>query len=134
MKKELLAQLKKTFRPEFLGRIDDTIVFTRLQKDEVRQIAARLMDQVVERLRRAGLEASYDGALLDHLAEIGFDPDYGARPLRRAVQTRIEDLAAMELLEGHVKKGDCVLFTLDDDGVLLKKTEDREPAFAPALS
>lgn len=134
MKKELLAQLKKTFRPEFLGRIDDTIVFARLQKDEVRQIAARLMDQVVERLRQAGLEASYDGALLDHLAEIGFDPDYGARPLRRAVQTRIEDLAAMELLEGHVKKGDCVLFTLDDDGVLLKKTEDREPAFAPALS
>lgn len=92
MKKELLAQLKKAFRPEFLNRIDDTIVFTRLQKDEIRQIAARLMDQVVERLRQAGLEASYDDALLDHLAESGFDPDYGARPLRRAIQSQIEDL------------------------------------------
>ena len=134
MKKELLTQLKKAFRPEFLGRIDDTIVFTRLQKDEIRQIAARLMDQVVERLRQAGLEASYDDALLDHLAESGFDPDYGARPLRRAIQSQIEDLAAMELLEGHVKKGEHVLFTLRDGEVLLEKAEDREPAFAPALS
>ena len=134
MKKELLAQLKKAFRPEFLNRIDDTIVFTRLQKDEIRQIAARLMDQVVERLRQAGLEASYDDALLDHLAESGFDPDYGARPLRRAIQSQIEDLAAMELLEGHVKKGEHVLFTLRDGEVLLEKAEDWEPAFAPALS
>lgn len=134
MKKELLAQLKKAFRPEFLNRIDDTIVFTRLQKDEIRQIAARLMDQVVERLRQAGLEASYDDALLDHLAESGFDPDYGARPLRRAIQSQIEDLAAMELLEGHVKKGEHVLFTLRDGEVLLEKAENREPAFAPALS
>ena len=134
MKKELLAQLKKAFHPEFLNRIDDTIVFTRLQKDEIRQIAARLMDQVVERLRPAGLEASYDDALLDHLAESGFDPDYGARPLRRAIQSQIEDLAAMELLEGHVKKGEHVLFTLRDGEVLLEKAEDREPAFAPALS
>lgn len=134
MKKELLTQLKKAFRPEFLNRIDDTIVFTRLQKDEIRQIAARLMDQVVERLRPAGLEASYDDALLDHLAESGFDPDYGARPLRRAIQSQIEDLAAMELLEGHVKKGEHVLFTLRDGEVLLEKAEDREPAFAPALS
>ena len=134
MKKELLAQLKKAFRPEFLNRIDDTIVFTRLQKEEIRQIAARLMDQVVERLRQAGLEASYDGALLDHLAESGFDPDYGARPLRRAIQSQIEDLAAMELLEGHVKKGEHVLFTLRDGEVLLEKAEDWKPAFAPALS
>ena len=134
MKKELLAQLKKAFRPEFLNRIDDTIVFTRLQKDEIRQIAARLMDQVVEWLRPAGLEASYDDALLDHLAESGFDPDYGARPLRRAIQSQIEDLAAMELLEGHVKKGEHVLFTLRDGEVLLEEAEDREPAFAPALS
>lgn len=134
MKKELLAQLKKAFRPEFLNRIDDTIVFTRLQKDEIRQIAARLMDQVVDRLRPAGLEASYDDALLDHLAESGFDPDYGARSLRRAIQSQIEDLAAMELLEGHVKKGEHVLFTLRDGEVLLEKAEDREPAFAPALS
>ena len=134
MKKELLAQLKKAFRPEFLNRIDDTIVFTRLQKDEIRQIAARLMDQVVERLRQTGLEASYDDALLDHLAESGFDPDYGARPLRRAIQSQIEDLAAMELLEGHVKKGEHVLFTLRDGEVLLEKAEDREPSFAPALS
>lgn len=134
MKKELLAQLKKAFRPEFLNRIDDTIVFTRLQKDEIRQIAARLMDQVVERLRPAGLEASYDDALLDHLAESGFDPDYGARPLRRAIQSQIEDLAAMELLEGHVKKGEHVLFTLRDGEVLLEREENREPAFAPALS
>ena len=134
MKKELLTQLKKAFRPEFLNRIDDTIVFTRLQKEEIHQIAARLMDQVVERLRQAGLEASYDDALLDHLAESGFDPDYGARPLRRAIQSQIEDLAAMELLEGHVKKGEHVLFTLRDGEVLLEKAEDREPAFAPALS
>ena len=134
MKKELLAQLKKAFRPEFLNRIDDTIVFTRLQKEEIRQIAARLMDQVADRLRQAGLEASYDDALLDHLAESGFDPDYGARPLRRAIQSQIEDLAAMELLEGHVKKGEHVLFTLRDGEVLLEKAEDREPAFAPALS
>ena len=134
MKKELLAQLKKAFRPEFLNRIDDTIVFTRLQKDEICQIAARLMNQVVERLRQTGLEASYDDALLYHLAESGFDPDYGARPLRRAVQSQIEDLAAMELLEGHVKKGEHVLFTLRDGEVLLEREENRKPAFAPALS
>ena len=134
MKKELLAQLKKAFRPEFLNRIDDTIVFTRLQKDEICQIAARLMNQVVERLRQTGLEASYDDALLDHLAESGFDPDYGARPLRRAVQSQIEDLAAMELLEGHVKKGEHVLFTLRDGEVLLEREENRKPAFAAALS
>ena len=132
--KKLMEPLKKTFRPEFLGRIDDIILFSPLKKEEIRQIAALLMEETAERLKCAGLDASYDEALLDHLSQIGFHPDYGVRPLRRAVQTQIEDLAAMALLEGRVEKGQAVRFTFCAGEIRLEKPEAKAPAALSALS
>ena len=135
MKDQLKEALKRTFRPEFLNRIDDIVIFNQLTQPEIQQIAGKLLDQEVKRLAQAGVQAEYDQAVLEHLAQAGFDPVYGARPLRRAIQAQVEDLAAMEILEGRLKQGDKALISAADGAVTIAalppKQQEERPEEAP---
>lgn len=118
IKEEVLGELKNTVRPEFLNRIDDVIVFSRLSEDEIAQIAGSMLAQVAARMQENGIEMDWTDAAKRHLAKAGFDPVYGARPLRRAVTNQVEDLVAESMLKGEIKSGDHV--TLDEgDGKLI---------------
>lgn len=105
LKKSLLDALKAAFKPEFLNRVDDIIVFNRLEKDEIRVIAGKMVAQVATRLKNIGVEVEFGDDVLDEVASSGYSQEYGARPLRRAIQTQIEDLAATKLLDGTIKRG-----------------------------
>ncbi|MBQ1272697.1 MAG: AAA family ATPase, partial [Clostridia bacterium] len=104
----VMGELKHTFRPEFLNRIDDMIVFSQLRKEDIRQIALRLTEQVTKRLSEMGITLSLTDEALDLLADKGFDAAYGARPLRRAIQSLVEDPLAEKMLSETFVKGDRV--------------------------
>ncbi len=98
----VMSELKKAFRPEFLNRVDEIIVFNQLTKDEIREIASRMLEKLSERLRTMEIEMSFSPEVVTMAADAGFDPVYGARPLRRAIQTKIEDKLSEQILEGVV--------------------------------
>ena len=104
---KVMAELKRTFRPEFLNRVDDTIVFRRLTREDVTKIASVMTATMEKRMESLGVKMTISAEALSLLAEKGYDPVYGARPLRRAVRTLLEDLAAEKLLAGELKGGDC---------------------------
>ncbi len=106
IREKVMAELKRAFKPEFLNRIDEIIVFSQLTKEDIRRITSNMLRDVAARLEKLGIELSADEAAVDLLADSGFDPVYGARPLRRAIQSAVEDKAAERLLEGTVKQGD----------------------------
>lgn len=120
---DVMDQLKRTFRPEFLNRIDDIIVFSQLNRDDIREIAKRLTRSVSNRLSSLGINLSVDDSALDILADKGFDVSYGARPLKRAIQSLIEDKIAERMLEGSVKNGDSITAFASDGNIDFKKTE-----------
>lgn len=100
----VMADLKKTFKPEFLNRIDEIIVFNQLQKDDIKEIARRMLKTLKKRLSDLDIDAEFTEDAITALAEAGFDKDYGARPLRRAIQQKIEDPLSELLLEDKIKK------------------------------
>lgn len=110
---EYANQLKRLFRPEFLNRIDEIIVFDTLSKEEVRQIVMLLMNDISSRLIELGFTAELTEAAAAHLAEIGYDPNYGARPLRRLLQRRVENELSKRLLKGEYRTGDHVEIDYD---------------------
>lgn len=110
---EYANQLKRLFRPEFLNRIDEIIVFDTLSKDEVRQIVMLLMNDVSSRLVELGFTAELTPAAAAHLADIGYDANYGARPLRRLLQRRVENELSKRLLKGEYRTGDHILIDYD---------------------
>ena len=120
---DVMDQLKRTFRPEFLNRIDDIIVFSQLNKDNIKEIAGRLVKSVSNRLSTLGITLTVDSSALDILADKGFDISYGARPLKRAIQSLIEDKIAEKMLEGSVKNGDSITAFASEDKIDFKKTE-----------
>ena len=123
IKEDVMGELKNAVRPEFLNRIDDIIVFNRLSEDEIAQIADNMLRQVAARMQDMEITMDWTDAAKKHLAKAGFDPIYGARPLRRAVTNEVEDLVAEESLEGHIKSGQHV--TLDEaDGKLVLRQAD----------
>ena len=105
---DVTDQLKKTFRPEFLNRIDEIIVFSQLSKDDIKEIAGRLTKSVCARLKTLGINMTVDDSATELLAEKGFDVSYGARPLKRAIQSMIEDKISEKMLDGSIKEGDSV--------------------------
>lgn len=109
VKAQVISELKKAFKPEFLNRIDETVVFHRLTKNDTELIAETLLEKVKQRAAKRGIALSFSHEVLLHLVEIGFDSKYGARPLRRAIQTLVEDKLAEEILSGRVKDGDELL-------------------------
>ncbi len=100
----VMADLKKTFKPEFLNRVDEIIVFNQLQKDDIKEIARRMLKTLKKRLSDLDIDAEFTEDAITALAEAGFDKDYGARPLRRAIQQKIEDPLSELLLEDKIKK------------------------------
>ena len=127
IKEEVLADLKQAFRPELLNRIDDIIVFNRLTEDEIAQIADGMLRAVAARMTDMEITMTWTDAAKKHLAGAGFDPIYGARPLRRAIQSQVEDLVAEEFLKGTIARGQSVVLDEQDDKLTLHPA-DAEPA------
>ncbi|MCX7615129.1 MAG: AAA family ATPase, partial [Clostridiales bacterium] len=121
MRLEVLGELKKAFRPEFLNRVDDIIVFHQLTQNEIKEISKNMLKQVALRVKELGITLTWDDSAEEHLAKAGFDPVYGARPLRRAIQSQVEDLAAEKMLEGNIKPDDAILLTEKDGALQLVK-------------
>ena len=127
----VMADLKRTFRPEFLNRIDEIIVFRQLTEDNIRQIARRMLDVTGARMAQQGITLAADDDAVAELARDGFDPQYGARPLRRAIQSMVEDAVAEKMLEGQLKSGDTAHVRLRDGKVVIE-SEAAPAAEAPA--
>ena len=109
MKGSVMEEVRRIFKPEFLNRIDETIVFHSLTKDEIFQITGLLLSELQKRCtEQLQITLKVSGAVKKHISEAGFDDKYGARPLRRAVQSQIEDALAGEILDGKIKAGDTV--------------------------
>lgn len=114
VKELVLSELKNTFRPEFLNRVDDIIVFSKLEKNEIEEIAEKMLENLSERTKNINITLSFDKSVKSALAEIGFDAVYGARPLRREIQNKIEDTLSEKLLDKTIKNGDNVLCSFKD--------------------
>lgn len=108
IKSDVMGEVKKAFRPEFLNRVDDIIVFHQLSDENIKEITALMLDSLAKRLLANGIEAKFSEKAISEVAGRGFDPIYGARPIRRAIQSDIEDLIAEEMLEGKVSEGDRI--------------------------
>ncbi len=108
IKEAVLGEMKKLFKPEFLNRVDDIIVFSKLTNDDIRNIAVRLMKGLVERLKEMDIEIEFTDGAITAVADAGFDEVYGARPLKRAIQSKIEDTISEKMLDGSIKSGSKV--------------------------
>ncbi len=115
VKELVLGELKSTFRPEFLNRVDDIIVFEKLQKSEIEEIAEKMLNNLSNRTKNLNIELEFEPSVKSELAEIGFDAVYGARPLRREIQNKIEDKLSEKLLDKTIKNGDKVLCSFKND-------------------
>lgn len=121
MKSNVMGELKKSFRPEFLNRIDDIIVFHPLTEADIKEIVKLMLRVLVKRLEANNIKLEVSEAATEHLAKKGFDPLFGARPLRRAIQSMIEDRLAEEMLEGKIKAGDSIVVDLEEDKIVVIK-------------
>ena len=120
-------ELKQYFRPEFLNRLDEIIVFRQLQKDEIKEIADILLKEVFSRLTEQGITLEVTDSFKERLVEEGYNPSYGARPLRRAIMRLLEDVLAEEILGGSIKDGDTAIVDIDEEGkVKVLPGEQRE--------
>jgi ATP-dependent Clp protease ATP-binding subunit ClpC len=128
MKEKVLAAMKNVFRPEFINRLDATIVFHALTKMHIREIVTNEMKQVIEQVRTKGVSLELTDAALDWLGEKGYDPVFGARPLRRVIQNEIEDRLSEALLEERFSEGDKVKVDVQNEEIVLVNVS--EPALA----
>ena len=123
MKQNVMGALKETFRPEFLNRVDDIIVFNKLGDDDIKKIASLMLDEVKARISQRGITVSFSDEVTSLLAKEGFDPVYGARPLRRAIVRRVEDGLSEEILSGRIGEGDSVTAELRDGSIVYEKAD-----------
>jgi ATP-dependent Clp protease ATP-binding subunit ClpC len=122
MKDNLLNEMKKTFRPEFLNRVDGVVVFHSLTKEQIRQIVDLMLASVTQQLQEKGIALEVTAAAKDFLGEKGYDEVYGARPLRRAIQDMVEDKLSEDLLRGKFQSGDTVVVDLEGDQIVVHPT------------
>ena len=120
IEKKVMDEVKKAFKPEFLNRIDEIIVFDRLSEDNIKDIAHLLMNSLKERLKENEIEVNFSDEAIAQIAKEGFDPVYGARPLRRAIQSRIEDMLSEEIIDGNVKSGDKITVDFQNEKFVVK--------------
>lgn len=121
LKETVTEEMKKAFRPEFLNRIDETIVFAHLSQEEIRQIVDLMLKDLFKRLAERELSVEVTDEVKDHLAKNGYSEAYGARPLRRLIQRKIEDMLAEEILSGKYAQGDTIVIKLADDKIAFEK-------------
>ena len=115
MKDKVMEELKKAFRPEFLNRLDEIIVFHSLEKEHLKQIVTLMSEQLTERLKEQEIDLELTEAAKEKITEEGFDPEYGARPLRRALQKFVEDRLSEELLKGNISKGQHIVIDVENN-------------------
>ena len=120
-KETVLAELRQTFRPEFLNRIDDIIVFRALTEQNIEEVARRMLKTVADRMETMDIHLDASDEAVKELAKEGFDPKYGARPLRRAIQSKVEDAVAEKMLDGTLKTGDTAKLAVEDDKLVVTK-------------
>ncbi|PGX98759.1 ATP-dependent Clp protease ATP-binding subunit ClpC [Bacillus cereus] len=123
MKGKVMDELKKAFRPEFLNRIDEIIVFHMLEKKHIQEIVTLMVNQLVSRLKEQEIELELTSAAIEAIADQGFDREYGARPLRRAIQKHVEDRLSEELLKGAIEKGQKVVFDAEGESFVIRSAE-----------
>ena len=121
-KKEVMQVLKKELRPEFINRIDEIIVFHKLNDDEIRKIIDIMLEEVVKRLKDQKIEITIEDEVKDVIAKQGVDKTFGARPLRRAIQNILEDRLAEEILDGNVKKNKPTVIGVENEKIVVKKS------------
>ena len=121
IKQAVMEELRRTFKPEFLNRIDETIVFRQLTEEDIRHIAQRMLEITGKRMAQQNITLLADEEAVATLAKDGFDPQYGARPLRRAIQNEVEDAVAEQMLEGKLLSGDTARICLRDGKVAIEK-------------
>ena len=121
IREAVMTELRQTFRPEFLNRIDEIIVFRQLTEENIRSIARRMLDIIGGRMAQQGITLQADDDAVAALAKDGFDARYGARPLRRTLQTEVEDAVAEQMLEGKLQSGDTAHVCLKDGKVVIEK-------------
>ena len=126
-------ELKQYFRPEFLNRLDEIIVFRQLNKEEVKEIADIMLKEVFGRLAEKGITLEVTERFKDRLVEEGYNPSYGARPLRRAIMRLLEDSLAEEILSGRIKDGDIALVDVDDSGTVNVLSQERRELLPQAV-
>ena len=133
IREQVEAALSAQFKPEFLNRIDDVVIFHRLSKVQIKRIVDLQTQKLVERVRERGIEVMLSDRAKELLANLGYDPTYGARPLKRVIQKRLVDRLALALLEGEFGEGDVVEVDVADGDLTFKKTEARDQVEEPAV-
>ena len=128
LKDTVMEEMKKAFRPEFLNRVDDIIVFAHLNKDEVRKIADIMLNDLIKRIKEQELTMEATDEVKDYLAKDGYSENYGARPLRGLIQKKIEDPIAEEILTGEYKHGDTIRLKLDNDRIVFERITPEQKA------
>ena len=121
VKNQIQFLLKKTFRPEFLNRIDETVIFQQLGKNCINSIVKLQIERVLTRLENKRIELAFDDSVINFISDKGYDPAMGARPIKRAIQTYVENTLAKEILSGTIKEGDKLTATVENDAIMYKK-------------
>ena len=119
IKKDVMGELKKQFRPEFINRIDEIIVFHKLNDEDIKQIIDIMLNQVTKRMEEKGYRLEIDNSVKELIAKKGVDTDYGARPLKRAIQNILEDKIAEEILDGNIKPNKKAVIKAEDDKIVI---------------
>ena len=127
----VMKELKDTFRPEFLNRVDDIIVFHSLEKQDIEEIARRMLETLRSRVAQLDIDISFDENAVRKIADAGFDPIYGARPLKRAIQQQIEDKLSEQMLEGRVTAGKKYICTAEDGGFVFEEQANEQESETP---
>ena len=117
----LMKEMKNFFAPEFINRIDDTIVFNSLSPDDIKKITDIELKKLMNRLTDMKYNISYDQSLVEFIAKVGFDEMYGARPMKRAIQDKVEDLISEEVLTGKVIEGKKYELKVENENVVIQK-------------
>ncbi len=134
MRAEVESALSSYFKPEFINRIDDVVIFRRLTKDQIKRIVDLQVDQLVSRVRERGIEVELTDRARELLANLGYDPTFGARPLKRVIQKRLVDRLALAMLEGEFADGDTIEVDVADGDLVFRKTAGKPRAEAPVAA
>src|SRR4051794_9806909 len=130
LRDQLMRRLRESFRPEFLNRIDEIVIFRQLEKEQLRQITDLMLEETRRRMRAQDIQVEFTQEAVDWLAERGFEPEFGARPLRRVIQREVDNPMSRLLLDGRVHRGQQVRVVVRDGGLDFEVVESREPATA----
>jgi ATP-dependent Clp protease ATP-binding subunit ClpC len=134
LRSDIQDMLRRTFRPEFLNRIDEIVIFHTLTREQVHQIVDLQMKEIAGRLSEHGITIELTDAAREWLANEGYDPQFGARPLRRTLQKRVESPLSVELLRGEFKVGDAVVVDAGEEGLVFRKKEPAPVMEVPTVA